>query len=414
MRLSQLEQKLVAGESVTGRFAPAGADFATPGVLKWSSDEGALLELADRTHPWPDGEEDGFTVHGTPYDGEAITLMDCMVRRWSFNNITTHISSSTLAIGEHTEPGEGWPKANFRPGTLHEWIPETGLSIGGDDKDDEDDAATFVLTYRQPVRRVVQVPDGEVSIYPSGYYGWSYSPNWKIETAMTFGASPTDALTITEHFNHYGGPLRAFCIFVADKPDDLLLESYYAPETKRRIAVLRPNRHPSRTEWRPGNDRYLFQAEHVADVGETVRRWLDVWHRSVPSLGLLAETIEQGRTYSAPRFLTLYTAAETYFKAIHASYGPWSPRSLAEIADVDPALTGATRDAIAMIGRLRSYHAHGARLDPGQDEQQALLTYDATRRLHALLQVCVMRDLGMPTDVIEQRLVAHYRGWPLP
>lgn len=342
MRPSKLEQKLVAGEAVTGIFAPAGADFATPGVLNWSDDEGALLELADRTHPWPDGKEGGFTVHGAPYEGDAITLMDCMVRRWSFSNVTTHISSSTLAIGEHTEPGEHWPKANFRPGTLHEWIPETGVSIGGEDYD-ENDEATFVLTYRRPDRRDVQVADGEVSIYPSGDYGWSYSPNWKIETAVTFGASPTDPMTIDEHADRYGGPLRAFCIFAADKPDDLVLESYYAPETKRRIAVMRPDRHPSPTEWRPRNDRYLFQAEHVADVGETIRRWLDVWHRSVPSLGLLAETIEQGRTYSAPRFLTLYTAAETYYKAIHAPHGPWSPRSLAAIADIDPSLTARPR-----------------------------------------------------------------------
>ena len=260
----------------------------------------------------------------------------------------------------------------------------------------------------------MQVADGEVSIYPSGDYGWSYSPNWKIETAMTFGASPTDPMTIDEHADRYGGPLRAFCIFAADKPDDLLLESYYAPKTKRRIAVLRPDRHPSRTEWRPRNDRYLFQAEHVADVGETIRRWLDVWHGSVPSLGLLAETIEQGLTYSAPRFLTLYTAAETYYKAIHAPHGPWSPRSLAEIADIDPALTGATKDAVALMGRLRNYHAHGAPLDPGQGEQQPLLTYDAIRRLQALLQVCVMRDLAMPTDVIKDRMAAHYRAWPLP
>lgn len=185
-------------------------------------------------------------------------------------------------------------------------------------------------------------------------------------------------------------------------------------ETKRRIAVMRPDRHPSPTEWRPRNDRYLFQAEHVADVGETIRRWLDVWHRSVPSLGLLAETIEQGRTYSAPRFLTLYTAAETYYKASHAPHGPWSLRSLAAIADIDPSLTCATKDAVALIGRLRNYHAHGAPLDPGQGEQQALLTYDAIRRLQALLQVCVMRDLGMPTDVIEERMAAHYRAWPLP
>jgi hypothetical protein len=258
-----LEQKLVAGEAVTGMFAPAGAEFASPGVLNWSNDEGALLELADRTHPWPAGKQGGFIVHGTPYEGDAVTLMGCRVRRWSFSNVATHISSTTLAVGEHTEPGERWPKANFRPGTLHEWIPETGLSVGA-----EDDAATFVLTYRRPDRRFVQVADGEVSIYPSGDYGWSYSPDWKVQTAMTFGASPTDPMTIDEHADRYGGPLRAFCIFTADKPDDLLLESYCDPAA----TPPRPNGGPitTATSFRPSTSPTLerpFGGGWISGIG---------------------------------------------------------------------------------------------------------------------------------------------------
>src|SRR4051794_24707490 len=135
MHKSKLQTRLEAGRQVPGLFAPAEADFVTPGVLSWSGDAGATLELVDLSHPWPTSFEETLTIHGKPYDGEALTLLDARVRTRSAFDRTSRLSSTVLAVGAHITEDEKWPVANFRPGTLHEWLPETGLSI--DHPDDE-------------------------------------------------------------------------------------------------------------------------------------------------------------------------------------------------------------------------------------------------------------------------------------
>ncbi|MDQ3740142.1 MAG: hypothetical protein M3389_04280 [Actinomycetota bacterium] len=389
-------------------FAPAGADFATPGILRWTAENGGELELADRSDPWPSDRDAEFTVHGQPYEGDVVTLFRCPVRRWTFRDTTTHVTSWMVALGEHTDGDERWPKANFRPGTLHKWIPENGLSLLPDD-----DPARFVLEWRPPERRVVALPGAELVLYPGAEWAWRYAPDWSIATTMTFGVTVDEPRTIDELAEHYGQPLRAFCIFAADEADDLLLESYYDPDSSRRVAVLRRDRRPSTREWRPDSGRFLFQAEHVSDIAATLAAWFDVWKRTHPSLGLFAETIEQGTTFSAPRFWTLYTAAENYWKSMRSGRRPWSVRALAERAAVDETLTGATKDALAVIGATRNYHAHLQVAGPAEPQLIGDQTYESTRRLH-VFQACVMRDLGMDTAMIEARLDDHYRTWPVP
>lgn len=127
MRRSKLHTKLEEGRQIAGKFAPAeGAEFATPGVLSWSVERGAELELVDLSHPWPTAFGETFTVYGQPHDGEALTLLGARVRRKTDSDRTSHIDSWTLALGAHVDPKERWPRANYRPASLHEWLPETG------------------------------------------------------------------------------------------------------------------------------------------------------------------------------------------------------------------------------------------------------------------------------------------------
>jgi len=41
-------------------------------------------------------------------------------------------------------------------------------------------------------------------------------------------------------------------------------------------------------------------------------------------------------------------------------------------------------------------------------------TYQSTRRLHALLQACLLREVGIDTSNVERLLKQHYRSWPIP
>lgn len=231
---------------------------------------------------------------------------------------------------------------------------------------------------------------------------------------MTFSVKPNEPLTIDDHRELYGNPLLAFAIFAADQADDLTRESYYNPERERGIVVLEYGREPLLREWRPVPGRYLFQAEDIPDIGAALTKWFNTWRKSFPSLGLFREVIEQGNTYSAPRFLTLYTAAEQYWKSTKVGNAPWSPRELEKRAGVSADVTGATDQALALIGATRKYHAHLSIDSDFSPDTIVNQTYESTRRLHALVQACLMREIGLETHDIERLMTQHYLSWPIP
>jgi hypothetical protein len=153
----------------------------------------------------------------------------------------------------------------------------------------------------------------------------------------------------------------------------------------------------------------------VADEGEAICRWLAVWRPSEPSLGLFCETIQQDSTYSAPRFLTLYTAAEGYWKGTkQPEEKRWNIRALAKRAGIDPAVSKVDRRALQLIGALRDYHAHLTLPGSLAADEIALSTFDSTRRLHVLMQACLLREIGMETAEIESLIAARYQSWPIP
>jgi len=174
---------------------------------------------------------------------------------------------------------------------------------------------------------------------------------------MTFGTRPEEPLTIQEHWDHFGNLLLSFSVFAADRPDDLVYESYYDPDAERHVVVLRRDRAPLEREWAPIPGVFLFRANDLEDVSASLGAWVDLWRRSYPALGLFRETIEQGNSFSAPRFLTLYTAAEAYWKRVWQAKTEqsWNLRRLVEHAGVSEGSTGCTPDALALIGETRSH-----------------------------------------------------------
>jgi hypothetical protein len=92
---------------------------------------------------------------------------------------------------------------------------------------------------------------------------------------------------------------------------------------------------------------------------------------------------------------------------------------------VAPAVIAVDKQAVALIGGLRKYHAH---LNPSDLENSlepdevaeigpldvAIQTFEAARRLQALIQACLLRDIGLETARVEELITQHYRAWPLP
>lgn len=419
MRETALQAKLEAGDSVTGLFAPVGAAFNTPGVLSWTAERGAQLELADITDAWPNDFNERFTVHGVIHaNGEFVTLIEARVVHMTAVNAATRIAGSTLAIGEHTDSDETWAFARYAPPGLHEWFPENGLSKSHPD----DDMQQVQVNWRPVAPVVVPLPDVELKLRLARDYTWRgpASPDWSIETWMQFVVKPNSPMTIRDFWREYRRPLLGFIIFATDRPEDIPYEVFSNPDSKREIVVLRQGRRLYSYDWRPNPGHLLFRADDIDDLSVAFNKWIALYKASDPSGALFCETITQ-EDYSPPRFLTLYTAAEGYWRSMRST--TWRPRDLAK--ELDESVSKVDKQAVRLIGGLRNYHSH---LDPTDVEKSlepdeaaeigpldvAIHTFEATRRLQALIQACLLRDIGLETDRVEELITQHYRNWPLP
>lgn len=412
MSSASVQQDLEAGAALSRVFAPAGADFATPGVLSWSDVGGARLQLAALEDPWPGDFNRLFTIHAQlhGYVGTPVTLMDSRVVRKLFMDQPAEIVAQILAVGAHTDSEERWPVANFMPYGLHEWYPETGLSIRFADKQHREPR----VSWKRPKPIRIPVPGASITLNPGVDWKWGVGPGWRIDTSLRFTVRPKKALTLADYWGQFRSPLLGFVLFASDRPDDLQRESYYNARRKRQIVVLRAERRTYSYEWSPSYGHYLFKAEDVASEAEVIQRWMKVWRDAEPALGYLGDYVQGANSYSPNRFVTLYKAAENYWRRTkRPGEKAWGPRELCARAGIQEAITRCDKDAIATMGILRKHHGHlnDLGLTP---EEIADQTYVATRRLYVLVQACLLRELGLETDRIEELIELHYRSWPVP
>lgn len=89
-------------------------------------------------------------------------------------------------------------------------------------------------------------------------------------------------------------------------------------------------------------------------------------------------------------------------------------RRMCQYAEVPPRIHGCDKKGLALLGESRRYFAHltGARQFDTETIQEELL--DTTRRAAALMQACLLRELGFGRRQREHLLVQHYSNWPLP
>jgi hypothetical protein len=409
MRGSVAQRDLEVGEVLTGLFQPAGADYEAAGVLSWDAEKGAELHL-DLSHPWLTDFDAELTIHGRLHAGAQVTLLQSQLRHMTAFNQAAKFVSYALALGAYTDSDETWEYASYCPTSLHEWYPERGFVH---QSEDEHGSRRVELRQVEPKRLVV--PSAEIDLQLDGEWAVNNDAKWSIETTMEFVVRPDEPLTIEDYWRQFRSPLLGFTRFASDRPDDLRWEAFGTPKTKRRIIVLRSPRESYEREWRPMPGRFLFRVEDIADEGEVIRRWLEVWRASEPSLGLFCETIQEDSAYSPSRFLTLYTAAEGYWKStMRPGDSKWKIDRLAQRADISTAISHTNKKALKLIGGLRDYHAHLTLRDNLTADEVALSTFDSTRRLHVLMQACLLRELGLDTKQIESLITRHYSNWLIP
>lgn len=108
-------------------------------------------------------------------------------------------------------------------------------------------------------------------------------------------------------------------------------------------------RRPSRLQER--------QRSRRSRLFKVIQLWVALWRQADPAFGYFGEYVKAGNTYSPDRFLTLYKAAENYWKRVTAEPN-WKLPKLRARASIQEAVSHCGNDAIALMGRLRKYHGH--------------------------------------------------------
>jgi hypothetical protein len=119
----------------------------------------------------------------------------------------------------------------------------------------------------------------------------------------------------------------------------------------------------------------------------------------------------QRREQLLARFLGLYTAMEAYCRARH---GQNNFRRLREYAEVPDRVHGCSNHALALIGQTRKYLAHLSHDGKFSDNEITNNVFASTRRASALMQCCLLRELGFGHKQVERVVNSHYSNWPIP
>jgi hypothetical protein len=408
---------LSAGETVLGHFAPAGAEYEVPGGLSWSADDGARLELGELIPDWPhDLRGASYTVHGRTRDGDRLTLMDAWTKARALGDRAKTVRSSTLALGEFTEPTALWPRAIYSTTNQGEWRADTGLDYERPEPRlwqrvlRREPEARLRVELRRPTRDEVSVPEARLAFDGESDTAVAYAPEWSVSTRQVLVANVDKPATAVELRRRYGEPLLALTSLAADRPDSILHEVVLDPASRRRIEIWRAGPHIEPQEWRPGNG-FLFHAHDLRDFPSAIRRWWELYEEVWPALGVFADHLAQGRSYGPTRLITLYSALEAYAAARH---GTKEFKHLRAYSGVAPEVTGCTNTALSLLGASRGYFAHlsePATKYSREDFEENLLL--STRRGSALMQACLLRELGFDGTEAEDLLRQHHADWPL-
>lgn len=396
---------LAAGEHLTAQFWQPGSDQVANGVIRWSQADGVSIELVGQGPDWPDlGADEQFVIHAATDSNDALTILDGWVRTTSAFGEVRRLAGATLALGEHVTAERRWPRAIYSTAGLSEWVADSGLTWPRS-------PTGIAMKWEPPARIEFRLPGAQVALAgradpsPMGYMA-----HWSIATSHTLVVNPTRPQSMDRLHDVYAGPLLALMVFAADRPDSLTREMLVDPDRSEQVEIWRRGRRIEPREWQPDSG-YLFQAHDLRNLPTAFRRWWrlhkDVW----PALDLFGAHVQDGSTYSPARFLTLYTALEVYGRERH---GQNNLRRLRDYAGVPDQVHGCGKRASALIGQTRKYLSHLRHDGEFTDAEISDSVFYSTRRASALMQACLLREMGFGPRRTARILSHYYRNWAIP
>ena len=413
-----LKQAIAEGSSIAARFwLPDTAD-RVPGTLRWRPESGADVDLIGPIGPlWPrDVASHGSPVFGETVAGDLVALVDAWPSALPsvapFPDVEMpwlRYRANTLAIGAHVRDDDRWSHAEYGTGALHAWMPHSGLSPVHADGDDP--LNTMQVRWTRPPPRVVPLDGATLTYHFLASRPWTYGPGFSIETDVRAAVAVEEAQTARELRRNYGTPVECLMVLATGIPDRISFEAV-ADAAERRAVLVREGPLAVRLEWLRGRPP-LFIAEDLPDFQSSLRGWFELYAKAGRAIGLFADSVCEGNVYSPSRLLTVYAALEGYQRECVPGRDRLS--RLCAHAGVDRALIGCSSANIALLGAARAYHAHlrydDARFSVEQVEDG---TFPSIRRATALMQACLLRDIGFDVADTERRLAAHYAAWPIP
>jgi hypothetical protein len=403
---SKTRERLQAGEAVLGHFEIVGSDEPLPGSLRWSPDDGALIELVEPRWQRPVNTE-GLTLHGLIEDNDPITLLGGIIRTTALDDRVKRIWAYTLALGEHIDPDATWEKAVYASANLPEWRGITGLSHSLPDL--SNGSYGYRIDWEPPPAQEVSVKGARLRFGTGVERDVGLVPAYSLRSRQQVVVETRRPLRLEAFSRQYAMPLIALTAFAADRPDSIIEEEYIHGKRQQRIEVWRAGASMEPPEWRP--NALLFYAAALPDFRLAIIRWWRLYARVRPALGIFGDYINDGSTFSPSRLITLHTAITGYTDARH---GHRDLRKLRSFARVPNEVTGCSNHALGLFGAARDYFAHLG--SPGQKfsvedlEEGTLL---ATRRAAALMQAALLRELGFTESRAAEILERHYVNWPL-
>lgn len=401
----QLQAALGRGEVMRGEFWMGGSGVESAGTLEWSFADGATLNLIGDTRGWPtDLGRYHHVVHGILDASEDVTLFDAGVRSISSFARPTRLGSNTLIWGAHAGPESRWKRVVYETANLAGWV--------GDNRLEPHHSPTGRLDrviIQEARLRPVKLPRAESGLATEiDADPWGHRADWAVRARQRLVVNVRRSATIDDLHTRYAIPLLCLTSFVSDRPDCLITEVVLNPDGGDRAEIWRSGPRYESQPWDAGKG-YLVWANDLPRLSSAFSKWWRL-HAESPALGLFADHINLGQTYSQPRFLTLYSALEGYCRQ---RIGRNNLRQLRDHARVDTTAHGCTNGALKLIGASRDYVAHFTIRDvPAETIIDSLV--DATRCGHALLQCCLLRDLGFGRRQTEQIMDRYHRSWPLP
>jgi hypothetical protein len=367
---------------------------------------------------WPRQPGGKVTVHGETVNGTHVALVDALVVATSFDGRAfASISGPALLLGQQATRTTRWRRIVVRTANLHEWLPETGLAPPDYTVDKRGRVTRLTTTWELPPTREVKLRLGTLAISPTMATEVSYAPSWSIRTNLDALLVAKRPVSLDELHGSFALPILSLLVFASDRPDTIVSEAALAPSSDTRARVLRRGEEIIPREWRP-DSAYLFTGLDLPDFEAAIKKWFEIFSATRPVLGTFAETINMGSVYSPERLGKLVTSLESYARRWHRINRPSLLEALEALrayAHLPAGITGSTRRNLKLLAASRHYYAHLNKPNYGFAPRVIENNvFETTRRATALMQACLLRDLGFSAKVARGLLEDHYAGWPIP